>query len=231
MSLKILPVKSLEDDTNHKLDKRLPKPPFLGILNGSVRSGKSTLLMNLIYNDQFYKDIFDKVILISPTCENDKTLHYMNEDDDIIKICDGLDAIDDILKSIVKIQKDELKKGDGMNTLLILDDMLGYIKQHSYLSNLCTRYRHFKISLIITTQSFRAIPNVVRTNASFYIIFTTQNDKELQKLDDEFGGLIPNFKSLFKMATDDMYNFLYIDLKKVIAYHNFDDILYEKHKK
>lgn len=226
----ILPVKSLEDDKNNGLNPILPKPPFLGIVNGSVRSGKSTLLMNLLYNDNFYKGMFDKIIFISPTCENDKTLHHMNEDDDIIKICDNLESIDGILKSIVKIQQDELKKGDGMHTLLILDDMLGYIKQHSYLSFLCTRYRHFRLSLLITTQSFRSIPNVVRTNASFYIIYTTQNDKELEKIFDEFGGLIPNFKTIFKQATEQMYNFLYLDLRKVIAYHNFDTILYEKHK-
>ena len=99
--------------------------------------------------------------------------------------------------------------------LVILDDMLGYIKPRSYLAFLCTRYRHFKISLIISSQSFRSIPNVVRTNASFYIIFSTTNNKEMEKLNEEFDGLFPNFKTLLKQATDKPYQFLYLDLKKL----------------
>lgn len=229
MSLKILPVRSIDDDDSCiTLDKRLRKPPFLGIINGSVHSGKSTLIMNLLYNDSFYKDVFDKVVVISPTVQNDTTLRFLNEDDDVIKIFDQLECIDDILESIVDFQKDEIKKDKSIHTLLILDDMLGYIKQHSYLSNLCTRYRHWKLSLIITTQSFRSIPCVVRTNALWYIIFATHNDKESEKIIEEFGGLIPNFKTVFLEATDKSYSFLYLDLKKVKAYNNFDELIYEK---
>jgi len=228
--LNILQVKNKnnEDEKRFKdIDYRLPKPPFLGVINGTVRCGKSTLLMNLIYNDSFFKNVFDEVIFISPTCLNDMTLTHLRDDDEITKICDNLHDIDLILKSLVEIQKQKIDRKNN-HMLVILDDMLGYIKPRSYLAFLCTRYRHFKISLIISSQSFRSIPNVVRTNASFYIIFSTTNNKEMEKQNEEFDGLFPNFKTLLKKATDKPYQFLYLDLKKVRAFIGFDDIIYEK---
>jgi len=228
--LNILQVKNKnnEDEKRFKdIDYRLPKPPFLGVINGTVRCGKSTLLMNLIYNDSFFKNVFDEVIFISPTCLNDMTLTHLRDDDEITKICDNLHDIDLILKSLVEIQKQKIDRKNN-HMLVILDDMLGYIKPRSYLAFLCTRYRHFKISLIISSQSFRSIPNVVRTNASFYIIFSTTNNKEMEKQNEEFDGLFPNFKTLLKKATDKPYQFLYLDLKKVRAFIGFDDIMYEK---
>ena len=106
--------------------------------------------------------------------------------------------------------------------------MLGYIKQGSYLTYLATRYRHLKISLLITSQSFRAIPNTIRVNADFYLIFGTTNRKEYDKIDEEFSSLIPKFEEKFKECTDKPYNFMYVNLKKIIVYHNFDELLYEK---
>ena len=57
MSLEILQIKPLHEEYDNKkienLNKNLIKPPFLGILNGSVRSGKSVVLVNMIYNKIF----------------------------------------------------------------------------------------------------------------------------------------------------------------------------------
>jgi AAA+ ATPase superfamily predicted ATPase len=228
-TLEILKVKT-PDSTGAKfknLHKILLKPPFLGVINGSVRTGKSTILMNMIYNKDFYKNMFDKIIFISPTVLNDKTLKHLSEDDDIVKIYDHLDNIDSILKSIVDTKmendKDDTTEDDW---LIILDDMLGYIKPKGYVSYLCTRYRHSKISLIFTTQLFRSIPNGIRTNASFYLIFKTNNQKEYNKYDDEFGNVFPHFKELYNEACEKPYNFLYLDMRDVKAYHNFDQLLY-----
>ena len=95
---KILRVKSkLEYGEQFKHIKApLLKPPFLLVFNGSVRTGKSTILMNMIYNDNFYKDLFDKVIFISPTVHNDLTLKHCAEDEDIMKVDEDLENLDEI---------------------------------------------------------------------------------------------------------------------------------------
>lgn len=227
--MKILQVRNhgeKEDKRFSLLDPRLLKPPFLLNIFGQVASGKSTLLMNLLYNKSFYHKIFDSIIFISPTVRNDYTLVHLNQDDDVTKISDNLEDLDHILKALVEIQTAQIHKGHHM--LIVLDDCLGYLKPKSYLSHLCTRYRHYKISLIVTSQSFRSIPNVIRTNSSGYILFGCTNDKEVEKLNDEFGGLIKGFRKLLDKSTCEAYSLMFINLKKVKAYKNFDELLYSK---
>jgi len=224
---KILKVKITEDDNDKKFNKLHPhllKPPFLGIIQGSVRCGKSNLIMNIIYNKNFYKNYFDKVIFISPTSLNDKTLHHLADDDDIVKINDNLENLDEILKTIVEEKaedEEEIKK----HWLLLLDDCLGYVKHKSYLSYLCTRYRHYKISLLITSQSFRSIGNIIRTNATFYLLFKSNNKKEINKFDEEFSSLFKHFMQCYEEATSKPYNFLYVDLRNLKLYQNFENLL------
>ena len=86
----------------------------------------------------------------------------------------------------------------------------------------------FRISLIITSQDYRSIPNIIRANASGYLIFKTSNKKEYQKLDDEFGSLFENFEELYKKCTDKLYSFMFINLRNLNVYSDFEDLVYEK---
>lgn len=225
--LTILKVKQLNNNNKRfdNLDDRLIKPPFLILFQGNVKSGKSNLVMNILYNTNLYHKIFDQVIFISPTIHQDLTLEKMTEDEEIIKL-DNPEDLDDILKNIVASQEEPENKNDHL--LIIIDDCLGYIKSGSYLNFLCTRYRHFRLSLIITSQDFRSIPNKIRQNASAYIIWRTNNKKELNKILEEFGGVFEDFEKHYKEATDKPYNFLFMNLRNLSLYHNFDKLLYIK---
>jgi hypothetical protein len=225
--LTILKVKQLNNNNKRfdKLDERLLKPPFLWIFQGSVRSGKSNLVMNILYNDNMYHKIFDQVIFISPTIHQDLTLEKLREDDEIIKL-DNPEELDNILKKIVESQEEP--ENEKEHLLIIIDDCLGYIKSGSYLNFLCTRYRHYRLSLIITSQDFRSIPNKIRQNASGYIIWKTNNKKELDKITQEFGGMFRDFDKHYNEATDKPYNFIYMNLRDLSLHHNFDKLLYIK---
>ena len=149
------------------------------------------------------------------------TLTHLRGDAEVIKINDNLEDLDGILKVIIEEKEkkeDEIKKF----YLIILDDCLGFIKPKSYVSYLCSRYRHYKISLIFTSQNFRSINNIIRTNATFYLLFKTTNRKEYDKYEEEFGGLFPHFEEMYEDATKEPYNFLYLDLRHAKAYHNFE---------
>jgi len=237
--LKVLPVKKLPDQSKGKrkkpLDSRLPGAksdggfkPFLLVITAPVRSGKTNLLVNLLYNDNFYSDTFNEVMYLSPTIENDETGVAVMKDDKIIKITENLNNIDMILEAIVEMQKAQ-EEDEKEHTLIILDDCLGLIKNsgHSYFATLCSKYRHWRLSIIVTTQNFRAIPVTARYNATCYIIFKTNNRKELEKMEEELDGNIP-FLELYAEATEERYNFLYLDMEKIKAYKNFDQLLYEK---
>ena len=223
--LKILKVKDLiEKDTRFdKLNPVLLKPPFLLVMNGSVRSGKSNLIVNLIYNNNFYKKIFDNIVYISPTVYIDNTLQHL-DDDDVLKF-DNPEKLDDILKTVVESQNEDNHKKE--HTLIIIDDCLP-LKRGSYLTYLATRYRHFRISLIITSQDYRSVPNIIRANASGYLIFKTSNKKEYKKLEDEFGSLFENFEELYEMCTNKLYSFMFINLRNLNVYSDFEKLVYKK---
>ena len=243
--LTVLPVKKLPDPSGatkgnkkrRKLDPRLPGAmedggfkPFLLVVSAPVRSGKTNLLMALLYQDTLLRDVFDEIMYISPTIENDATGWPAMKDEEVVKITEGLDQIDLILESIVEIQKAKSEE-ERDHTLIVLDDCLGLIKStgHSYFATLCSKYRHWMISIIVTTQNFRAIPITARYNASHYIIFKTNNRKELEKFEEELDGNFP-FLEIYAEATEKRYNFLYLDMEEIKAYKNFNHIIYEKFK-
>ena len=236
-SLVILPVKSLKDDVSSEKSKKkkripemLPQKHFLWLVCSPVRGGKTNLITNLLYNDNIdYSEHFEDIIFISPTIENDKTGRFIMQDEDIHKIVDGLEDLDLILQSIVEVQKQRLRDGEKSDTLLVLDDTLGLLGQHnSYFATLCSKYRHYRLSLIVTTQSFKHIPNVARYNATAYVIMETHNRKQLVALEEELGGNFPNFTELYKEATHERYSFLYLDMENLKAYKRFEQLLWSR---
>jgi hypothetical protein len=238
--LKILAVKpppgKTTDKAKRQLNPLLPGAtstggfrPFLMTVVAPVRSGKTTFVVGLIY--MIYKDIFEEIMYISPTIENDDTGWAVMQDEEIIKITENLTEIDLILESIVEIQKAK-PKDKRQHTLIVLDDMLGLLKNQgqSYFASLCSKYRHWKISIIVSVQSYRSLPPICRANSTAYIIFKTHNDKEHEKMVDEFSGNFP-FDEVYEYATEERYNFLYLNLEQVKAYKNFEELIYEKYDK
>ena len=81
-NLQVLPLKDLNNNTGTTKQFELNPilmgcsgkvfKPFLLTVCAPVRSGKSVLLTNLILNPNFgYKEIFDRIFVISPTILND----------------------------------------------------------------------------------------------------------------------------------------------------------------
>ena len=68
----ILKVKDvIETEKFDGIHENLPQMPSLCLIIGSVRSGKSNLLVNFFCNPQFYKDRFDIVKIVSTTLGSD----------------------------------------------------------------------------------------------------------------------------------------------------------------
>jgi len=65
-------------------------------------------------------------------------------------------------------------------------------------------------------------------NSSQYILFRTNNKKELAKLEEEFSGNFPSFMELYNRGTQEKYSFLYLDNEKIEAHRNFTELLYKK---
>ena len=93
---------------------------------------------------------------------------------------------------------------------IIFDDLIGMgafnKKAKSVLSNLTIKHRHLKTNLIFTTQSFKQIPPVIRTNIDIYCIFKSSSYKEiLDKVFEDISGFVSleDFIELYEHATDE----------------------------
>ena len=231
--LTILPVKPSGNE------KKLKKPIHpnlpdiatgqLGIMISPVKTGKSTIISNLLLNPNFYRDQFDIVYIISNTIHNDQTSRFLKEQYPET-IFDSYN--DGIIENIINYQK-SFPKDKQPFIALILDDFLG-IKAKSMIYHLATRFRHYNIGLLIfASQLFRGLPPVLRQNATFAIIGgPNPSDFEINKMAEEFGGIYggeKNFVKLYKEATSKRYNFLYLDLQAnpSIAYQNFTKVIYK----
>jgi len=208
---KVFKVKDPEPNSKFAdIHPHLPQPPSLLLIIGSVKQGKSNLLVNLLCNPEMYKDKFDIVKIISNTLNADPKGKLMN------KYFDCEDHYnDEMITEIIESQK-KYDEDERPTIALVLDDILTKdFKKTNAVSFLATRFRHYGIGLLaFTTQSFRAVSGLIRNNANSVIIMKQQNQKELEKINDEYGDMFPNiFMELYKKAIDDApYSFLYLDL-------------------
>jgi len=229
--LKILPVKKVNTQKTFNVNPVLLEPPFTQLLVAPTKSGKSVLICNLLLNINFYKDVYDEIYFISPTVYIDHTLKAIAEDDEIIKIHEeeDLDKIDVILKDIIEDQrKAKMKDKDAPHILIVLDDMISYFKNNTLLDRAPAFSRHFNISFIISTQSFVGTPTKLRKNTASYIIFKLYNNADLKQFYDEIGSQFKDFMEYYNEATEDKYNFLYVNQRDMKIYHNFTKLLWEK---
>jgi hypothetical protein len=232
MDLTILPIKESGDEQKLKkpIHPNLPNIATgqLGLMISPVKTGKSTIISNLLLSPAFYRDQFDIVYVISNTIHNDTTSRFLKE-----KFPDTVfdQYSDETIKNIINYQKSFPKK-DQPFIAIILDDFLG-IKSNSMIYFLATRFRHYNIGLLLmASQLFRGLPPVLRQNATFAIIGSPNpSEFELSKMAEEYGSVFggeKNFLALYKEATPERYDFLYLDLASnpPLAYKNFTKQIY-----
>ena len=214
----------------------LPDLPHAIAIIGSVRAGKSLLWSTLYTNPKFpYKKLFDVKILISGTATNDKMLkNIIDEDFDFV-----FDSYSDelLLEIIDMIEKDQ----SDSRYVIIFEDIIGSINikrtgKTDALTSLVTRYRHVgndriegKVSICIITQYFKYLNSVMRLNLSNYFLMGNSSEGELKKYSEEFsvfGGSSKKFLEIYKQSKQKKFDFLYLDMKQLKAYRNFEELIW-----
>lgn len=228
---KILKVQDPPQEKIKPLHPHLPQPPALLLMISPIRTGKSTIISNLLLNSHFYgQDYFDEVMCISPTIYNDKTSRFLKKAFDCY---DGYN--DDIITELIAKQEAFAQDGnieERPEVAVILDDILGTIRREANVNHLASRFRHYGIKLLLmSSQNYRSVSPVIRSNATNMIIGSPfPNTKELGKIAEEIGdqfGGYDNFLKIYYTATPEKYDFLYLDLQSnpPLAYHNFEKVI------
>tara|TARA_R110002020_G_scaffold73642_1_gene188971 strand:+ start:3462 stop:4256 length:795 start_codon:yes stop_codon:yes gene_type:complete len=211
-----------------KVGVGVPGGGSLLLMLSPVKTGKSTIISNLLLNESCYGQLFfDDVQIMSNTIANDVTSRFLN------KAFNTHDHYDDkIIDGIINRQK-SFDKADQPEIALILDDCLGSIKRESKVNHLASRYRHFNIKLlVISSQKFKgSVSPIIRANATDVIVGSPfPNQKELLAVAEEYGDLFggsDNWLRLYRLATPNKYDFAYMSLQDnpPVMYHNFEKVI------
>ena len=224
----ILKVKDvMETEKFDGIHENLPQMPSLCLIIGSVRSGKSNLLVNFFCNPAFYKDRFDVVKIISTTLGSDTKGKILS------KHFDCMDHYEDGIIEEIKMEQSKYEeKHERPTYALVLDDVLTKdFSKSNAVSFFSTRYRHYIDMYVIATQTFRAVSGMIRNNAQAILIGRQQNQKELIKIMEEYGSMVggdDNFMKLYKEVHKEKYQFMYLDLSSNPArvFRNFTELLW-----
>jgi len=232
---KVLPVQSEPPDKRIlPVHPNIPQPPSLLLGIGAVKSGKTTLINNMLLRPReegFYgQEYFDNVNIISNTILNDPTARFLRKAFDVQDY-----YTDGMINNLIETQKSYGEKKDMPFIALLLDDILGTnMKRNNEVSFLATRYRHHNIGLMgVFTQNFKSVDTILRNNATDVIIFKQTNNKQLIQIAEEFHppfGDIKTFLQIYHKAVEGKYNFLYLKVQEGRALKNFEEVLYEDNK-
>jgi len=239
--LKILPVKK-DDEKPSILNPILPIFPSCVCIVGPPRSSKSTLVMNLLCNPNFYycgneddpdnPSFFDEIHYFSPTSRFDRTTkNVLNKMENVQQI-DNMDDLQNTAMYVEELQKsqknwDEKKEGKPRpKILLVYDDMVDLLVK-TKVDMLSTKFRHYNFSVICISQSYKKLPPVLRNCMTAFIFFNLMSEKEYIKVYEEHGQSIPDYWTHIKLLNK-KYQFLYYNIENQELYHNFERLIWSK---
>ena len=224
---KIEPVIKVKDDYMEPPHEFLLRMPFSLLLVAPKGSGKTTLLQNIL---SWYFNYFDMVFIWSPT---------INMDYKWGKLIDKLEIppeqlFNKLLENDISGLMEKIKdfnngreNNEKLKILFILDDCVELIpksKKVSFINRLAMNHRHYNISHIIVSQSYKKLDPVVRSNTTGMILFNTDNTSERIKIVEELAGNLGRmkFEEMWLDCVREKYGFLYLNYDTRLIYKNFD---------
>jgi hypothetical protein len=173
------------------------------LICGNSGSGKTSTLMNLIYN---MPDTFEEIIICCKS-KAEPLYEYLEDKfkkDKSVKIMEfGKDGLPDIDKFDKETQR-----------LLVFDDLVNE-KDQKQICEAFIRGRKKMCSLIYLSQSFYATPKLIRNNLTYIIIKQLSSLKNLRMIMNEYslGVDKKQMKEMYDDSTRDRMGFLMLDLE------------------
>lgn len=191
----------------------LPKMHCSYLIIGRSNSGKTNVLLHMLNSKSLLKGAFDIIIYLSDSPDDTVKDNLKIPKENFVKNWD-----EEYIEKILKAQENSIKtKGflKTKNILLVFDDVLSKPKflNSKTIIKLVTACRHFNVSCIFNTQSYKKLPRTIRINARGLIIFPSSLS-ELIKFAEE--QCLPNmtqkrFIQLLQHITNEPYQFAFIN--------------------
>ena len=203
-NLQILPIKPEETETRprRKLHYNIPDPykGQLLVIAAPIRSGKGVLIQNFLLNPNFYADLFQDVVIISPTIFNDSTARFSAEK---WKHTCFADYDDSIITRLWENQQAKKKASEAEDTdtgyCLIGDDLVGILNNHhsarkgGEFISFATRFRHMvrkgdPAMIIYSGQKYNNTSSILRSNMTgLFLSGNMKSGKEIQAIKEDIG--------------------------------------------
>lgn len=165
---------------------------FTYLIIGSKGRGKSSLILKLINDPNKFKKKYDNIFLCSMTAHlDDKFKRLIDDISDQGKYYNTFseEIVGDIMKKILELNEAGKELNPHIRNLLIFDDCISHMSnatdRHSAFNQLIVSSRHLRSDLIITSQQYRRLNNLVRANVDIITLFKTDNKKEKKAYEEE----------------------------------------------
>ena len=190
---------------SQKLDITIPG---FTIIAGICGSGKTSAIEYILYKN---KKKFDYGLIFTNTFFTDNSFSYIPN-----QYVHG-EFSEEKLSNFMDIQSNLVKQGVKKNAFLVLDDCLDDpgMWNSSVFKRLISQFRHYNITIIITTQYPQAIPARFRSGAFQILIFQNTTERAIRGLFESFGqlfNLYNEFKNFVNQSTVN-YQFIFINNK------------------
>ena len=205
--------------------------PFRVLCVGkSFLSGKSTVVLNLLLREKFFKNDFEgeNIFIVSNNKLDNKIRILKTEkdvpDENFMKFSEG--NLEAIYEEVEQRALDRIQEGKRpMNSVVILDDVAfsGGLKEklNGTLSRIFCQGRHINLSILVTAQKQTQLSTTMRSNASGAILFSnSMNEVDAMAHDFNYTDSKKSFVSLFRKATKAKNSFLVINFSNDEIYQD-----------
>lgn len=197
----VIPKTFLQQSHNPHESRHHLTIPMRMLMIGSSGSGKTQSLLSIIHS---MPDTFQNIFII--TKNKDEPLYNYLESQfkghDGFSIKEGISELPDI---------DTLNK--KQNNLIVLDDLVGERNQKP-IEEFFLRARKKNCSMIYLSQSYYAVPKMIRNNLTYLLIKQVSSMKNLTMIAREYslGYDKSTIHDIYKDATANKQSFLLLDL-------------------
>jgi hypothetical protein len=222
------PIKEKMDVYLEGVNRNIPcRNGFVWAVTGSGGSGKSSMLLNMFKDKDYYRGKFDNIFLFTPLTsflsvhkhpfeKHDKVFHDLEQE-----------TLEDIEDELMDIKEDCVENDYAMeNSLIFIDDFGGTLKDKNLikcLNKMILKTRHINCSWIFTLQSYYMLPKLIRKQINFITCFKPKNTSEWESIAKEIFSIDKSKQqALYDYCFSEPYQHLDLDLNTSRMFKNFN---------
>ena len=206
--------------------------PFrLLIIGKSFLSGKSTVILNLLLREKFFKNDFkgENIFIVSNNAMDNKMRILKTEKDvDSHNFMEFSEAnLEAVYEEVEERALEAIGEGKKPpNSLIVIDDVAfsGGLKESERkgtLSRIFCNGRHINLSIIVTAQKYSQLSTTMRSNCSGAILFSnSQHEVEAMSMDMNYLEKKRDFMKMFRDTTKGRNKFLVVNFSEDSIYQN-----------